>query len=182
MRRRNFLKAIGGTAAAWPICVQLGFLSERAAAHGQPEGQLIIAFDASIAPVFLDPAETPGIGTPFVFLYAMHDALIKPLPGNDMAPCLAESWKESPDGLAYEFKLRPGLKFHNGDPFTAEDVKFSFLRAKGARILHDKVRDVTIVDPLRVRFTLHEPWPDFMTFYGTFATSAGWIAPKKYME
>jgi peptide/nickel transport system substrate-binding protein len=62
-----------------------------AEAQGQPDGQLTVAFDASIAPAFLDPAETPGIGTPFVFLYAMHDALIKPLPGNDMAPCLAES-------------------------------------------------------------------------------------------
>src|SRR5882672_4726599 len=110
-------------AAAW--CGAVG-------AQGQPDGQLTIAFDASIAPTFLDPAETPGIGTPFVFLYAMHDALMKPLPGNDMAPCLAESWKESADGLVYEFKLREGLKFHNGDPFTAEDVKFSYERYKGA--------------------------------------------------
>ena len=90
-----------------PSCSSsLGFRAERSRGQGQPPGQLTIAFDASIAPTFLDPAETPGIGTPFVFLYAMHDALIKPLPGNDMAPCLAESWKESPDGLTYEFKLR----------------------------------------------------------------------------
>jgi peptide/nickel transport system substrate-binding protein len=66
-----------------------------------------------------------------VFLYALHDALIKPLPGNTMAPCLAESWTESPDGLVYEFTLRPGLQFHNGDAFTAEDVKFSFERYRG---------------------------------------------------
>ena len=82
----------------------------------------------------------------------------------------------------YEFKLREGLKFHNGDPFTAEDVKFSFHRAKGAKVLQQKVRDVEIAGPYRVRFHLHEPWPDFMTFYGTLATGAGWIAPKKYME
>src|SRR6266487_3035007 len=100
-------------------------------AQSQPDGQLIIAFDTSIAPTYLDPAETTGIATPFTFLYALHDALIKPLPGNDMAPCLAESWTESPDGLVYEFKLRQGLTFHNGDPFTAEDVKYSFLRYKG---------------------------------------------------
>src|SRR5881409_2928866 len=108
-------------------------------AQAQPDGQLTVAFDASIAPTFLDPAETPGIGTPFVFLYAMHDALIKPLPGNNMAPCLAESWTESADGLVYEFKLREGLKFHNGDPFTAEDVKFSFQRYKGTsfKLLHE---------------------------------------------
>ena len=46
-----------------------------AVAQGQPDGQLTVAFDASIAPVFLDPAETPGIGTPFVFLYALHGAV-----------------------------------------------------------------------------------------------------------
>src|SRR5438128_951934 len=99
-------------------------------AQSPPEGQLIIAFDSSIAPAFLDPAETPG-GGKFVFLYALHDALIKPLPDNTMAPCLAESWTESPDGLVYEFTLRPGIQFHNGDVFTAEDVKFSFERYKG---------------------------------------------------
>src|SRR5262245_10682156 len=102
-----------------------------AGAEGQPDGQLTIAFDAAIAPSFLDPAETTGLATPFVFLYALHDALAKPLPGNNMAPCLSESWKESPDGLVYEFNLREGLKFHNGDPFTAEDVKFSFERYRG---------------------------------------------------
>ena len=155
-----------------------------AGAQGQPDGQLTVAFDASIAPVFLDPAETPGIATPFVFLYAMHDALIKPLPGNDMAPCLAETWKESPDGLVYEFTLRPGLKFHNGDPFTADDVKFSFQRYKGAsaKLLHDRVKSVDILDPLRIRFTLDRPWPDFLLFYATPATGAAWIVPKKYIE
>ena len=113
----------------------------------------------------------------------MHDALVKPMPGNLMAPSLAESWTVSADQRIYEFKLREGLKFHNGDPFTAEDVKFSFHRAKGAKILHEKVREV---DGRRARTacasTLHEPWPDFMTFYGTLVTGAGWIVPKKYVE
>src|SRR5437667_6611604 len=153
-------------------------------AQGQPDGQLTIAFDASIAPTFPTPAETPGIGTAFVFLYAMHDALIKPLPGNDMAPCLAESWKESPDGLTSEFKLRPGLKFHNGDPLTADDVKFTFQRYKGAsaKLLHDRVKSVDVLDPLRIRFLLDKPWPDFLLFYATPATGAAWIVPRKYIE
>src|SRR6267143_879044 len=155
-----------------------------AAGQGRPEGELTIAFDASIAPTFLDPAETSGLSTPFVFLYALHDALFKPLPGNNMAPCLAESWKESPDGLVYEFKLREGLRFHNGDPFTAEDVKFSFDRYRGvsAKILHERVKAVEIVDPHRVRFVLNGPWPDFLVFYATPATGAAWIVPKKYIE
>jgi peptide/nickel transport system substrate-binding protein len=156
----------------------------QARAQGQPVDQLTIAFDVSIAPTFLEPAETSGIGTPFVFLYALHDAIAKPMPGNNMAPCLAESWTESADGLVYEFKLREGLRFHNGDPFTAEDVKFSFHRYRGvsAKLLHDRVKSVEIIDPHRVRFVLHSPWPDFLGFYATPATGAGWVVPKKYIE
>src|SRR5438067_2283272 len=156
----------------------------QAAGQSRPEGELTIAFDASIAPTFLDPAETPGIGTPFTFLYALHDALFKPLPGNNMAPCLAESWKESPDGLVYEFKLREGLKFHNGEPFTADDVKFSFERYRGAsaKLLHERVKSVDILDRHRIRFVLHSPWPDFLVFYATPATGAAWIVSKKYLE
>ena len=65
-------------------------------------------------------------------LYAVHDALVKPMPGGDNTPSLAESWTQSKDGLIYEFVLRKGVKFHNGDPVTAEDVKFSFDRYRGA--------------------------------------------------
>ena len=94
----------------------------------QPKGQLTWALHFTIAPTYFDPAETPGIITPFLFLYALHDALIKPMPDNAQAPSLAESWSESEDGLMYEFKLRQGVTFHNGNPLTAEDVKFSFER------------------------------------------------------
>jgi peptide/nickel transport system substrate-binding protein len=153
-----------------------------AAAQAKPEGEMRWAIYVTLAPAWFDPAEVVGVLTPFWVLTAMHDALVKPMPGNLLTPSLAESWKVSPDGRVYEFKLREGLKFHNGDPFTAEDVRFSFHRAKGARVLQEKVRDVEIAGPYRVRFHLHEPWPDFMTFYGTYATGAGWIAPKKYME
>jgi peptide/nickel transport system substrate-binding protein len=164
------------------LAVTIAGSSGSAAAQAKPEGEIRWAVYVTLAPAWFDPAEVIGVLTPFWVMYAMHDALVKPMPGNLMAPSLAESWTVSPDGRAYEFKLRQGLKFHNGDPFTAEDVKFSFHRAKGAKILHDKVSEVMIVDPHRVRFVLHEPWPDFMTFYGTLATSAGWIAPTQYME
>jgi peptide/nickel transport system substrate-binding protein len=152
--------------------------------RAEPKGQLIIALDFSIAPTFFDPAETPAMGTPYVFLYALHDALIKPLPGNAMAPCLAESWTESADGLSVEFKLREGVNFHNGDAFTAEDVKFSAERYKGAsaHLFRERLKDVEVVGPHRVRFHFTEPWPDFLAYYGTPATGAAWIAPKKYLE
>jgi peptide/nickel transport system substrate-binding protein len=156
--------------------------SSHASAQTRPEGEMRWAVYVTLSPQWFDPAEVIGVLTPFWVMYAMHDALVKPMPGTLLAPSLAESWTVSADQRVYEFKLREGLKFHNGDPFTGEDVKFSFARAKGAKILQDKVREITVVDRYRVRFHLAEPWPDFMTFYGTLATSAGWIAPKKYME
>lgn len=149
--------------------------------QAKPEGEMRWALYVTLSPVWFDPGEVVGVLTPFWVLYALHDALVKPMPGNHLTPSLAESWTLSTDQKVYEFKLREGLKFHNGDPFTADDVKFSFERAK-AKLLHEKVKEVAIVDAYRVRFVLHEPWPDFMTFYGTFASGAGWIVPKKYLE
>src|SRR5207249_4282845 len=148
----------------------------------KPEGEMRWAIYVTLAPQWFDPAEVQGQITPFWVLYAMHDALVKPMPGNLMTPSLAEWWTVSADQRVYEFKLREGLKFHNGDAFTAEDVKFSFQRTKGTKILKEKVREITVVDPVRVRFQLHEPFPDFMAFYGTLTTGAGWIVPKKYIE
>ena len=140
-----------------------------------PAGKVTIAWHVTISPSWFDPSTAPPQITPFGMLYAIHDALVRPYPGHKMGPSLAESWQESPDGKTYQFKLRPGLKFHNGDPLTTEDVKFSFERYKGAgaKVLQEHVAEVEIVDPLVVRFHLKEPWPDFMTFYGTTASAGG---------
>src|SRR5262245_6078429 len=158
------------------------FASAPAQPQQKPEGEMRWAIYVTPSPAWLDPAEAIGQLTPFWFLYALHDALVKPMPGTRMAPSLAESWTVSEDQRTYEFKLREGLRFHNGDPFTAEDVKFSFQRTKGVKVLIDKVREVEVAGPYRVRFHLHEPWPDFMTFYGTIVSTAGWIVPKAYVE
>src|SRR5499425_3783081 len=149
-----------------------------------PAGQMTWAVHVSLAPTWFDPAETSGIITPFMVLYALHDAVVKPLPGNSMTPSLAESWSASPDGLVYEFVLRKGVRFHNGDPVTGDDVRFSFERYRGisAKVLKDRVAAVEVPDPGRVRFRLKQAWPDFMTFYGTLATGAGWVVPRKYVE
>ena len=153
-----------------------------AAEQAKPEGEMKWALYVTIAPAWMDPGEaTQGVLTPFWILYALHDALVKPMPGNPSAPSLAESWTESEDKLSYEFKLRQGVKFHNGDPFTADDVKFSFDARKG-RADPRKSQGGQIVDPHTVRFVLKEPWPDFMTYYGTMASAAGWIVPKNYIE
>jgi peptide/nickel transport system substrate-binding protein len=100
-------------------------------ALASPEGQMTWALHFSLAPTLFEPAETPGVVSPFMILYALHDALVKPMPGKIMTPSLAESWSVSADGLVYEFVLRKGVRFHNGDPVTAEDAKFSFERYRG---------------------------------------------------
>ncbi len=154
------------------------------AGQSPPAGEAVMAWHVTLAPAWFDPSSAPPQITPFGMLYAIHDALVRPLPGQKMGPSLAESWTESPDGLVYEFKLRRGVKFHNGDPVTAEDVKFSFERYQGtaAKELKARVQAVETPDPLTVRFQLKEPWPDFMTVYGTTASAAGLVVPKKYVS
>jgi len=158
-------------------------LAERGAAQTST-GEVAVSFHVTLAPTWFDPSTAPPQITPFGVLYAVHDALVRPLPGQKMAPSLAESWSESSDGLVYEFRLRRGLKFHNGDALTTDDVKWSFERYQGAgaREFRARVRQVEVVDPMVIRFHLKEPWPDFMTFYGTTASAAGIVLPRKYAE
>ena len=153
-------------------------------AAAAPEGTLTFALHFSPVTRWLDPAEGESTITPFLLLYALHDGLLKPMPGSGSAPSLAESWSMAKDGLSAEFVLRPGIKFHNSEPVTADDVKFSFERYRGgaAKILKDTVKEIQILATNRVRFVLKEPWPDFPAFYGTFVASAGWVVPRKYVE
>ncbi len=176
--RHSVSRVVGGLLT---IAFLIGLARPATAA---PEGTMTWGVHITLASRWLDPAETEGIITPFMVLYALHDALVKPMPAGQNTPSLAESWTSSKDGLTYEFVIRKGVKFHNGEPVTAADVKFSFERYKGsgAKLLKERVREVQVVDPGRVRFQLKEPWPDFMTFYGTSATGAGWIVPKAYVE
>jgi peptide/nickel transport system substrate-binding protein len=179
MRRQTWVRS---QALVLALALLVGSPDPRAA--GAPEGQMTWAVHVSIAPAWFDPGEHPGIVTSMLVFYALHDALVKPMPGNASAPSLAESWTLSPDGLVHEFALRRGVIFHNGESMTAEDVKFSFERYRGAaaKLLKEKVAAVEVVDPLRIRFRLREPWPDFMAFFATPATGAGWIVPKAYVQ
>ena len=171
--RRDVLLAAG---------VGLATGGARFAAAASP-GQLTWGVHVSLAPTWFEPAEASGIITPFMVFYALHDAMVKPMPGKALAPSLAESFTASEDGRSYDFVLREGARFHNGDPVTSADVKFSFERYRG--VAHDlfqaRVEAVETPDARHVRFRLKAPWPDFLTFYAT-ATGAGWVVPKSYVE
>src|SRR6267142_426374 len=122
MNRRRFARTLAGALLA----ALLGTAPVAAA----PDGQITWGVHTTLVPAYFDPAETI-IGTSFMVLYGLHDALVKPLPGKGVAPALAESWTVSADGLVYDFVLRKGAHFHNGEPVTAEDAKFSWERYRG---------------------------------------------------
>src|SRR5690242_14432932 len=106
-RRERDMKSIRTVAVACLVflCELLaGGLIDDAAAQAKPEGEMRWAMYVTLAPVWLDPGESViGVLTPFWILYAIHDALVKPMPGNHLTPSLAESWTVSPDGKTYEF-------------------------------------------------------------------------------
>jgi peptide/nickel transport system substrate-binding protein len=177
LRRRRGWKALGAALLLMSVAGMVG-------AQTKPEGTMTWGLHFTIAPTFFDPAEASGLATPFMFLYALHDALIKPMPEGLLTPSLAESWTESPDGLVYDFRLREGVTFHNGEPLVASDVVFSFKRYRGVskKVLEGKVEAVEAIDPHHVRFRLREPWSDFLPFLGTPATGAGLAVPQRYLE
>jgi peptide/nickel transport system substrate-binding protein len=151
-----------------------------------PKGKIVLAWHAGIASRWLDPQELDGTATPDNFLNALHDALIK----NSREtlfdhPGLAERYEFAPDARSATFWLRPGIKFHNGEPVTVEDVKFSFENYRGAKsdVLKGKTEHVEIVDARTVRFHFKEPFLDFLLIMGTSNVSgAGWIVPAKYYQ
>ncbi|MFB9328086.1 ABC transporter substrate-binding protein [Paenibacillus aurantiacus] len=79
---------------------------------------------------FLDPHLAVAAGTNEV-LFNVFEGLLKPNEKGELYPAVAESYQISPDGLTYTFKLRGGVKIHNGNPVTAEDVKYSYSRLAG---------------------------------------------------
>jgi peptide/nickel transport system substrate-binding protein len=97
-------------------------------------------------------------------------------------PSLAESWTTSPDGLVWTFKLRRGVKFHDGTPFNAEAVKFNYERQTNAKhpyhhgtfvyadFTFQNVKSVTAVDANTVRFTLSAPFAPFLSNMAMFST------------
>ena len=149
-----------------------------------PQGVLKEGIHWGLSADWLDPATATHSTSAFLILYLIHDALIKAMPDETYSPSLAESWTVSPDSKLYEFKLRQGVKFHNGDLMTAEDVIFSFkrYRATAAKTFQDRIEKMEAVNPHLVRFHFKQPFPDFLEYLIPGASTLGWIVPKKYVE
>jgi peptide/nickel transport system substrate-binding protein len=107
-----------------------------------------------------------------------YSADLKPLPK------LAESWEISPDGLLYTFHLRRGVQWHDGVPFTAKDVVFSFTRFLPqlyirARLILEEIAEIKAVDDQTVTFRLKQPFPALIY---SFSASGGTILPEHLYE
>lgn len=139
-------------------------------------------------PATVDPAaELSNVGTRVS--YTPYDTLIRRdfLNGHEHVPSLAVAWERVSDTVL-ELELREDVTFHNGDPFTAEDVKFTFdqlLEAATdstlteARTYFASVSSVEAIDDYTVRFTTHAPDPILVK---RLASWASWIVPKGYIE
>jgi peptide/nickel transport system substrate-binding protein len=151
-----------------------------------PKGKIVLAWHAGIASRWLDPQEHDGTATPDNFITAIHDALIKNQ-GTTLYdhPALAERFEFAKDAKSATFWLRPGVKFHNGEPVTPADVQFTYENYRGAKadVLKEKTERLEIIDDRTIRFHFKEPFLDFPLIFGTANVSgAGWVVPAKYYQ
>src|SRR3989442_8599059 len=155
-------------------------------ARAAAKGKLVLAWHAGFAARWLDPQEHDGTATPDNFFTAIHDALIKNQ-GTQLYdhPALAERFTIASDAKTATFTLRKGIKFHNGDPVTPQDVKFTYENYRGAKadVFKKKTERVEIVDDRTVRFVFKEPFLDFPILFGTANVAGpGWVVPEKYYK
>ncbi len=122
-----------------------------------------------LEPTSLDPTSAPAAAIGEIVHYNILEGLTKVNMDGSVTPLLAESWTMDPDGKSYTFKLRRGVKFHDGEAFDANDVKFSFERAKAEKstnkakkAVFDNVSAITVVDPHTVILTLNNADGNFL--------------------
>ncbi|MBM4331770.1 MAG: ABC transporter substrate-binding protein [Deltaproteobacteria bacterium] len=151
---------LGKWAGLFPIFFILvfgGILSGEALAQKPtPGGTLTIAMSAE--PLGLDPTTNPASAIKRVVHYNILESLVKVDRNGKVVPALAKSFKISSDGKEYTFILQQGIKFHDGKPLTAEDVKYSFERlldpktAATNRKYYAGIEAIQVIDPLTVKF------------------------------
>ena len=153
-------------------------------ARGKPIGKLTVAQHFALDPGWLDPLEHIYALTQQTYDYLVHDALIKPMPQGEATYSLAEHAEMTADFRKAAFRLRPGLKFHDGQPLTTDDVKWTYENYKGshAKIFRDKLEQIQIVDDRTIVFHFKAPFLEFMELYNGGVSGIGWVIPKHYYE
>jgi peptide/nickel transport system substrate-binding protein len=158
--------------------------AEIEAVRGTSKGRLIVAQHYALDPGWLDPLEHQAAATQLVYDYLVHDAMIKPMPQGLHTYSLAERAELTADFTKAAFRLRPGLKFHDGHPLTTTDVKWTYENYKGVnfKIFRDKLDRIELVDDRTIIFHFKEPFVEFLDLYNGGSTGIVWILPQHYYE
>ena len=160
-RRRTWMALVAALAVT--------FFATRAPAQPVAGGDFTFGYSSSFVDI-LDPHVTSQSVSHFIMLN-IFDPLVSLRADGQVFPGLAESWTSSPDGLVWTFKLKQGVKFHDGTPLNAEAVKFSFDRmvdpetksrqaGVALRGFYDRSE---VVDANTVRIVLKKPKASFLT-------------------
>jgi peptide/nickel transport system substrate-binding protein len=170
LTRRRFVQAVGAGVvlgvAAPTLLAPVGSAAPASNVAAAAPGTLVIGLVAE--PTSLDPGQLTDINS-MKLLGAMYDTLVRFKPDSfDLAPSLATSWDISSDLMLYTFKLRPGVKFHDGTDFNADAVKFTYDRLLDpnhpfadtgpfpfAPGYYGSIAETIVVDPLTVQFRLN---------------------------
>ncbi|MDJ0961767.1 MAG: ABC transporter substrate-binding protein [Acidimicrobiia bacterium] len=146
-------------------------------------GVLVAAQGAE--PDRFDPHLTSAYAS-FQVLENVYDTLVQPGADLQMEPALAESWTISTDNLTWTFKMREGVKWHNGRDFVAEDVAYSFNRILDPDVgaanawRFGSVESVTAVDDMTLEIKLNRPTPNLLVSIGGFKGMS--IIPKEIVD
>ena len=146
------LRSILQGAAAAAVLASAGFAQ-----------QSDITVALQLEPPHLDPTSAAAGAIDSVLYSNVFEGLTRFASDGSIVPGLAESWEISDDGLTYTFKLREGVKFHDGTAMDAEDVKFSLDRinaedsANAQKALYSAISEVNVIDPTTVEIKLSEP-------------------------
>jgi peptide/nickel transport system substrate-binding protein len=163
------------------VALMLGALAVASgAAVAQPKDRVVIG--ASLEPPVLDPGLNPAAGIREITYQNIFEGLTRIDRNGKIVPGLAESWTVSPDGKTYTYKIRSGVKFHNGEPLTAETVKFALDRLIGpdtkvvGKALYTSIDKVEVVDPSTVKVSLKQP--DIFLLFNLSIGDAVIVEPK----
>lgn len=125
----------------------------------------------------LDPIRANNLGRATTLIF---DRLVSQAADLSYHPWLAESWEEAPDGMSWTFKLKPGVKFHNGEPFNAETIKawLELFKASENAYMSEAIAEVQVVDENTVKFVMSRPEPNML--YNLSSTYMSVVEPKAW--
>ncbi|MDR3342079.1 MAG: ABC transporter substrate-binding protein [Treponema sp.] len=124
-----------------------------------------LRFGITTEPATLDPLNTANTADGRSILFNVFEGLVTPDPDGNLQPAIAEGYRIEQNGLVYQFTLRPGVKFHDGSPVTAEDVEFTLNTAIQNQFIGlTEIAQVAITADKGISITLKAPDPEFLPY------------------